>query len=221
VKRPFVAGLVIGAILLVGFLATGLATRASGERRPVPGTTTTTVPARTQQGATVPQTVPQPEATPTPSPAFDQGDLEVLTGRHLAFPVKDWDVAKLIDTFTESRGTHPHDALDILAPRGTPVLAVDDGIVKRLFTSVRGGLTVYQFDPTESYCYYYAHLDHYADGIVEGRKLQKGDLIGYVGTTGNAPPQTPHLHFTIFKLGPERRWWEGAALNPFTLYKGR
>ena len=216
VKRAFVAGLVIGAMLLTGFLVTALATRAAGARVTVPSTTTTTTVPKSAA-----QSVPQPVPTPTPSPAFDGTDLEVLAARHLAFPVEGWNVAKLIDTFTESRGTHPHDALDILAPRGTPVLAVDDGLVKRVFTSVRGGLTVYQFDPTESYCYYYAHLDRYADGIVEGRKLQKGDLIGYVGTTGNASPEAPHLHFTIFKLGPERRWWEGAALNPFTLYKGR
>jgi murein DD-endopeptidase MepM/ murein hydrolase activator NlpD len=105
-----------------------------------------------------------------------------------------------------------------VAPRGTPVRAVDDGTVRKLFHSVPGGLTVYQFDPSESYCYYYAHLDRYAAGLEEGQALRKGDVVGYVGTTGNAPRETPHLHFTIFKLGPEKRWWEGVPLNPYPLW---
>jgi murein DD-endopeptidase MepM/ murein hydrolase activator NlpD len=100
------------------------------------------------------------------------------------------------------------------------VLAVDDGAVRKLFTSRFGGFTIYQFDATNSYCYYYAHLDRYAEGLAEGATVFKGQVLGYVGTTGNAPPQTPHLHFTIFKLGPEKRWWEGVAINPFTVWPG-
>jgi len=80
-----------------------------------------------------------------------------------------------------------------------------------------GGITIYQFDPTEQYCYYYAHLDRYADGIRENMSVMRGDLIGYVGTTGNAPSSSPHLHFAIFKLGPEKRWWEGTPINPYPL----
>lgn len=199
-------------IVLLTMIVTGLVTRASGDKKPI--ATATPTPTTLPAGQ-----VPQPPPTADPPPVVEGTDLELLAARHLAFPVADWDVAKLTDTFMEGRGDHPHEALDILAPRGTAVVAVDDGMVKRLFTSVRGGLTVYQFDPTETYCYYYAHLDRYAPGLAEGAKLQKGDLIGYVGTTGNAPPQTPHLHFTIFKLGPERRWWEGTAVNPFRLYR--
>jgi peptidoglycan LD-endopeptidase LytH len=90
--------------------------------------------------------------------------------------------------------------------------------VRKLFTSRYGGFTVYQFDPSETYCYYYAHLDRYAEGLAEGHLVRQGQRIGYVGTTGNAPPQTPHLHFAIFKLGPERRWWEGVAINPFRVW---
>jgi murein DD-endopeptidase MepM/ murein hydrolase activator NlpD len=95
---------------------------------------------------------------------------------------------------------------------------VDDGRVVKLFTSVRGGLTVYQFDPTETFCYYYAHLDRYAPALEQGMRLRKGALVGYVGTTGNAPRDTPHLHFTVFKLGKEKRWWEGTAINPFPVW---
>ena len=104
-----------------------------------------------------------------------------------------------------------------MAPRGTPVLAVDDGTIRKLFHSRAGGLTVYQFDPGEIYCYYYAHLDRYADGLIERMKVRRGDVIGYVGSTGNASPAAPHLHFAIFLLGPEKRWSEGKAINPYPL----
>jgi murein DD-endopeptidase MepM/ murein hydrolase activator NlpD len=128
------------------------------------------------------------------------------------------DQRTIRDDFGDPRTGHAHEALDILAPRGNAVVAVDDGVVKKLFTSVRGGLTVYQFELGQAYCYYYAHLDRYADGLHEGQAVRKGEVIGFVGTTGNAPPQTPHLHFAIFKLGPEKLWWKGAALNPFPVW---
>jgi murein DD-endopeptidase MepM/ murein hydrolase activator NlpD len=128
--------------------------------------------------------------------------------------------ADLRDSFTAARAGHVHEALDILAPRGTRVRAVDAGRVANLFDSARGGLTVYQFDPTETFGYYYAHLDGYAPGLSEGDRLRKGSLVGYVGTTGNAPRGTPHLHFAVFKLGPDKRWSEGAPLNPFLLWEG-
>jgi murein DD-endopeptidase MepM/ murein hydrolase activator NlpD len=98
------------------------------------------------------------------------------------------------------------------------VLAVDDGPVRKLFVSRAGGNTVYQFDVSETYCYYYAHLDRYEPGLAEGQMLRKGQRVGYVGTSGNSPPGVPHLHFTIFKLGGEKRWWEGTPVNPFPLW---
>jgi murein DD-endopeptidase MepM/ murein hydrolase activator NlpD len=156
---------------------------------------------------------------PALSPAVE--DTAFLRLRNLRFPVPGTDPRKLRDDFGDPRTGHAHEALDILAPRGTPVVAVDDGVVQKLFTSVRGGLTVYHFDPEGAYCYYYAHLDRYADGLREGQTIRQGDVIGYVGTTGNSPPQTPHLHFAIFKLGPEKQWWKGAALNPFPLWGRR
>ena len=90
-----------------------------------------------------------------------------------------------------------------------------DGHIAKLFSSERGGLTVYQFDTDERYCYYYAHLEAYADGLTEGMRVKRGQIIGHVGTSGNAPPDTPHLHFAIFALGPEKRWWEGTPIDPY------
>ena len=138
-----------------------------------------------------------------------------LEGRDLLLPVQGVPRSKLRDNFDEGRPGHKHEALDIMAPRGTPVLAVDDGRVTKLFTSVAGGLTIYQFDPGETFAYYYAHLDRYADGLRDGTPVKRGQVIGYVGTTGNATPGAPHLHFTIFRLGPSKQWWKGTAVNPF------
>lgn len=136
----------------------------------------------------------------------------------LSIPVAGVDHRTLHDSFSETRGgTRLHGALDILAPRGTPVLAADDGVVRKLFTSVPGGLTVYEFDLEERYCYYYAHLNGYASGLYEGQLLRKGDLVGYVGTTGNAPKDTPHLHFAVSRLDPDKKWWTGTPINPYPL----
>lgn len=148
-----------------------------------------------------------------------QADLAVLAERRLLMPVQGVAPADLRDTFGDGRdaGARPHEALDVMAPRGTPVLAVDEGRLVKLFTSVPGGLTLYQFDPSGRYAYYYAHLDRYADGLREGMTLQRGQLVGYVGSTGNANPDAPHLHFAIFRLGPERQWWKGTAVNPYPL----
>ena len=117
------------------------------------------------------------------------------------------------------RGGRRHEAIDILAPRGTPVKAVEDGRIARLFFSKAGGTTIYQFDPTERFCYYYAHLDRYADGLRENDQVRRGQVIGYVGTTGNAPKNTPHLHFAVFRLNAEKRWWEGTPIDPYDLLR--
>lgn len=172
-----------------------------------------------------PQTDLVPLARREAPTAFDvqDSDLERLRGKKLLFPVPGFDARTLRDSFEDPRGaSRTHGALDILAPRGTPVLAVDDGAVAKLHDSVgRGGLTLYHFDPSATYCYYYAHLDRYAAGLQDGKPLRKGDVVGYVGTTGNAPTQAPHLHFAIFKLGPEKRWGHGAPINAFALWAPR
>ncbi len=140
----------------------------------------------------------------------------VDSGPRIGLPIAGLRAKDIQDTFAQLRGgTRSHEATDILAPRGTPVLAVDDGTIKKLFTSKPGGLTVYQFDPSGVYCYYYAHLDRYGKNLKEGMTVYRGDVIGYVGTTGNADPNTPHLHFAIIKLGALKRWWEGTAINPY------
>ena len=136
----------------------------------------------------------------------------------MLLPVAGIKPAQLTDTFNQARGSERrHEALDIMAARGTPVLAAVDGKVEKLFTSKQGGLTIYEFDPAATHAYYYAHLDRYAAGLVEGMPLKRGDVIGYVGSTGNANPDAPHLHFAIFELGPEKHWWQGTAINPYPL----
>ena len=134
----------------------------------------------------------------------------------LLIPVQGVVAAQLQDTFDDARSEgRVHDAIDIMAPAGTPVLAVADGTVEKLFTSKRGGLTLYQFNPERTQAWYYAHLQRYAAGIVEKKTLKRGEVIGYVGATGNASPDAPHLHFAIFLLGPEKQWWKGEAINPY------
>jgi murein DD-endopeptidase MepM/ murein hydrolase activator NlpD len=134
----------------------------------------------------------------------------------MAPPIRGLNPAKLRDTFDEAHNGHLHEAIDILAPRGTPVVAVVPGRIRKLFLSRPGGNTIYQFDNAEVYCYYYAHLDRYSDGLREGMQVGRGDVIGFVGSTGNADPGTPHLHFAIFNLGPEKHWWKGQAINPYS-----
>jgi peptidoglycan LD-endopeptidase LytH len=137
----------------------------------------------------------------------------------LVMPVAGMRFADIRDTFNESRGGRKHEATDIVAPRGTPVLAVDDGTIVKLFWSKAGGRTIYQFDKPEKYCYYYAHLDGYAPPISEGGRVRRGQIIGYVGTTGNAPANTPHLHFGITIIGADRKWWGGVPVDPYPVLR--
>ena len=156
---------------------------------------------------------------PTMRAAGSRGDLADLRSRNLLIPVEGIPAKALVSSFNDARGSRKHEAIDILAPRGTNVLAVEDGKIEKLFTSEAGGLTIYQFDPGERFVYYYAHLDRYASGLKEDTLVRKGDVIGYVGTTGNAPEATPHLHFAISKLGADHRWWGGEALDPYLVWR--
>ena len=137
----------------------------------------------------------------------------------LSIPVVGVASGDLLDTFNEPRGSHRHNALDIPAPRGTPVVSATAGRVLRLFTSQAGGLMVYTSDPTDRFVLMYAHIDHYANGIADGMPLQKGDTIGFVGTTGNAPPNLPHLHFAIARTSNVARWWTGMPVDPRPLLR--
>ena len=142
----------------------------------------------------------------------------------LVIPVAGVTPEQLIDTFTQARegGARIHDAIDILAPTGTPVYAAAPGTVEKLFVSDRGGNTVYVRSPDRTLIYYYAHLDAYAPGLREGAAVRQGDAIGTVGATGNANPTAPHLHFAVMRIRPEAKWWEQAmAINPYPLLRGR
>jgi murein DD-endopeptidase MepM/ murein hydrolase activator NlpD len=158
-----------------------------------------------------------PEAgLPQPTLTARIGEIpDDLAAKRLTIPVPGVKAQDLQPAFFDARGQRGHEAIDIMAARGQPVVAVEDGTIAKLFTSVRGGLTVYQFDPTEKYAYYYAHLDHYADGLAQGDKVERGQTIGYVGSTGDANQANPHLHFAIFLLGPEKQWWKGEPLDPY------
>jgi peptidoglycan LD-endopeptidase LytH len=141
--------------------------------------------------------------------------------RRLAIPVLGIRPEQLRDTYNASRsGGRRHDAIDIHAPRGTPVLAASDGEIIKLHSGARGGISLYQLDADGVTRYYYAHLDRYADGVREGVRVRRGQVIGYVGDTGNAQPGDYHLHFSIARLSDRRRWWTGVNLNPFDLLRG-
>ena len=147
-------------------------------------------------------------------------EAKELAGRKLAIPVTGVGPDKLVRSFHDARGGgREHEALDILAPRNTPVIAVEDGTIAKLFFSKAGGVTIYQFDPQKQYTYYYAHLERYADGLREGAEVHRGQVIGYVGTSGNAPKGTPHLHFAIFRLTPEKQWWQGTPIDPYDILR--
>lgn len=167
--------------------------------------------AATRDAVVVPST---PAETTLAGPA-----AAALLDRDLLVPVEGVSPGQLLRTFADRRGSRLHEAIDILAPRNTPVLAVEDGTVARLFFSKAGGITIYQFDPAERYTYYYAHLERYADGLAEGQRVTRGQVIGYVGVSGNAPKDTPHLHFAIFRLTSSKRWWEGTPIDPYDALK--
>jgi murein DD-endopeptidase MepM/ murein hydrolase activator NlpD len=141
----------------------------------------------------------------------------------LMIPVAGVRAAQLSDTFTQARsGGRVHDAIDIMAPRGTPVVAAAAGTVEKLFFSHGGGgITAYVRSVDGRWMYYYAHLNAYAPGLHEGQRLGRGDPIGTVGSTGNASAEGPHLHFAINVMGPNERWWQGRPINPYPLLAGR
>ncbi len=184
-----------------------------------------------QQGVRDDKTAPESEhSTITPGlfaaplkttsavPTRPRGAVTPLANRLLIIPVKGVTPDELRDSFNDKRpGGRRHKAIDILAERSTPVLAVEGGTVARIDSSRLGGLSLYQYDPTGRYVYYYAHLDRYAPGLFEGERLRQGDLIGYVGESGNA--ETPHLHFAISFVGSQERWWRGKPIDPYPLLR--
>ena len=142
----------------------------------------------------------------------------------LVIPVAGVKPDQLLDTFTQARagGARVHDAIDIMAPEGTPVLAAAPGKVEKLFYSEGGGgITAYVRSPDERWSYYYAHLQGYAPGLTEGQQVKRGQLLGRVGYTGNANPAGPHLHFAINRMQTGEKWWQGSPINPYPLLAGK
>ena len=194
----FFTGAALGAVALYAYL---MATDRVGPDAHI----VAAAPPRSADPIRAAPVVPLPKTAPGGS----------LVDAPMVMPIAGLTAADLRDSFEEARGSGKHEAIDIMMPRGTPVVAVVDGDIAKLFNSKRGGITVYQFDEAKEYCYYYAHLDRYAEGLDEGQRVRRGQVLGYVGSTGDASPEAPHLHFTIFKLGPEKRWWDGTAINPY------
>lgn len=152
----------------------------------------------------------------TAAVSASSAELEELAAA-LVIPVAGVERQALRDTYAELRGSRPHDAIDIPAPRGTAVVSATHGRLLKLHSSVPGGLMVYAADGSDRFILMYSHLDAYAPGLSEGMPLRQGQLLGYVGTTGNAPPETPHLHFAIARGRPSVSWWRGTAVNPYPL----
>ena len=141
--------------------------------------------------------------------------MRYLRERRLAIPVLGITPDRLVDSFNDPRdGSRRHDATDILAKYGTAVVSVDDGRIYKLRKNQAGGITIYATDPAERFIYYYAHLAGYRTGLREGMQVGKGEVIGYVGTSGNAPRNTPHLHFAIMRMPPDKKWWTGTPVDP-------
>ena len=164
-------------------------------------------------------------AAPRPATGLaPANEHEYLRARWLMVPVAGVRAGDVPDTFRARRaGNRQHNATDIMAPRGTPVVAADAGRIIRLARNDAGGIVIYATDPHERIMYYYAHLERYHEGLAEGMKLAKGQVIGYVGTTGNAPANTPHLHFQAMRTRDVRRWWEGDPLDirPYLVEEGQ
>jgi len=164
--------------------------------------------------------VPAPTSGRTGVIPKEAPEAKDLDARNLTVPVQGIAPDKLVRSYHDVRGGgREHEAIDILAPMGTPVVAVEDGTIAKLFFSKAGGITIYQFDPGRSYSYYYAHLDRYAEGLKEGDQVRRGQVLGYVGISGNAPKTTPHLHFAVFRLTPEKHWWQGTPIDPYDILR--
>jgi murein DD-endopeptidase MepM/ murein hydrolase activator NlpD len=165
--------------------------------------------------------VQAPPPAPAAAPAPSRAEL-VLGPSGLAIPVAGIKREQLSDTFTQARtGGRVHDAIDIMAPHGTPVVAAAPGTLEKLFFSNGGGgITAYVRSPDGQWTFYYAHLQDYAPGLHEGQAIRQGDLIGHVGSTGNASPEGPHLHFAVHRMAAGEKWYQGQAVNPYPLLAG-
>lgn len=221
-------------IVVVTFGGLGFFLWTRVRRSSVPPVTTTNKASEIRTPSVAPTSSPTATAAPTPSADIplaepglsptQPGDVAPSTtfvGKlNLIIPVAGVKPEQLVDTYTDARSEgRSHDAIDILAPAGTPVLAVSEGEIIKLFQSDRGGTTIYQLNPDKKLVFYYAHLQRYADGIAAGKYVRQGEVIGYVGDTGNAGAGNYHLHFSIAALADPKRYWEGTNINPYPLLR--
>ena len=216
----FFIGFAVGALVITVVLWSGGALKTPAMRASNESLAAAPLPLRFGESA---REVPAPLNPPISALPQDlsQPNTASQIPLKLIMPIASVDPNSLRDSFSDQRDGHRHEALDIPAPRGTPVLAAAEGNVIKLFTSKPGGLTLYEFDDSRQYCFYYAHLDHYAQGMRQGVLLRAGQPLGYVGTTGDALPNAPHLHFAIFRLGPEKKWYQGTAIDPVPLLRSK
>lgn len=166
--------------------------------------------------------VAPPQNQPVPSAPADADVSLTSPGaapQHLLIPVAGVKWPELRDSFNDKRGERTHNALDIMAARGTPVLSVDHGTLLKLHSSVPGGLTVYAADPSRQFIYLYGHLDSFSPVLQEGQQLRRGDTIGFVGSTGNAAAAGPHLHFAVARNSDMTKWWKGTPIDPRPLMR--
>lgn len=193
------------------FPSEGAASSATAPATPADTTLridSTTVAATAESNASYPPVVP--------------ADLDALRRESLIIPVAGVAAKDLVDSFDDERsGKRHHNALDIMAKRNTPVLAAVSGTVLKLHNSVAGGLSVYMSDPTSRFVMMYAHLDSYKPGLAVGQTVKQGDLLGFVGSTGDASPLAPHLHFQITRNDNMKEWWKGTPINPFPIFRPR
>ncbi len=168
--------------------------------------------------AEIPQV--EPGFSSTPASPGEQPRESFVGQVNLVIPVVGVKPEQLLDTFADARSEgRSHDAIDIAAPAGTPVVAALEGEIVKLFQSDKGGITIYQLSPDKKLVFYYAHLQRYADGILEGKYVRQGEVIGYVGDTGNAGAGNYHLHFSIATITDPKRHWDGTNINPYPLLK--
>lgn len=161
-----------------------------------------------------PLTTASPPADPQQAAAF----ISTLRAKHLQLPIQNADVEALKGSFYQGRGTgFMHRAVDIMTSKGTPISAVEDGTILRLFVSKNGGNTIYELDPSGTFVYYYAHLDSYAPGLANGQQVRKGQVIGFVGATGDADAKAPHLHFQIW-APTTKSFWDGLTIDPYEVF---
>jgi murein DD-endopeptidase MepM/ murein hydrolase activator NlpD len=202
------------------------------ERLPAPAATPTPASAANANATPPPSPEASPASSPLPAPSpaaraspqaqnFAGGADASLASLRLLIPVAGVAPGQLQDTFNDARSEgRVHDAIDIIAPRGTPVLAAADGRILRLFQSAKGGTTLYQLASADEHIVlYYAHLERYAEGLAEGHVARRGETVGYVGDTGNATPGNTHLHFQIYRVADPKHFWTGENINPYPLLR--